>query len=84
MLMREALLRVANNANRYLIHNSMARVDDPLHTVEAALARATDERHQRFDIWLADTYGLRLKLLDPLLFLAWLDHQRNEGPQGAT
>jgi hypothetical protein len=79
-LLREALQRVGNNANRYLIHNANVRVPDPLHRVEAALARAEGERRERFDGWLLDTYGLRLKVLDPVLFFTWLDHLLNEAP----
>jgi len=74
VLLRDALKRVDNNSNRYLVHRENARVPDPLHRVEAALANSTHPKHAQFDTWVRDTYGLFLKPLDALLLLAWLDH----------
>jgi hypothetical protein len=84
VLLRSALKREHNNSNRYLIHNINAQEAEPLYSVEATLARDKDERQKRFDGWLFDTYGLHLKLLDPLLLFAWLDHQMSEGPRAAA
>lgn len=76
-LLRDALKRVDDNSDRYMIHSPEANVEDPLHNLEAALARASSQtqaqRRATYDAWLRDTYGLELRLYNPLLLLAWLD-----------
>jgi hypothetical protein len=75
-LLRGPLENKDGSGNHWLIHNSAARVPDPLHRIEAGLARTTDETlRDLFRNWINHTYGLSLKALDPLLLLAWLDHQ---------
>jgi hypothetical protein len=78
-LLHDALKRVANNSNRYMIHNPSVRVADPLHRVEALLARAPadDEKRQAFEDWLRDTYGLKLRLLPSVPLLGWIDNRLN-------
>jgi hypothetical protein len=78
-LLREALTRVDGNGNRFLVHDPNSRVADPLHRIEASLTRKESRSEQRgnFDSWLIDTYGLRLKLLNPLPLLARLDKHLN-------
>ncbi len=74
-LLRGPLENKDHSSNRWLIPNTAARVPDPLHRIEAGLARTPDDGlRDLFRNWMTYTYGLNLKALDPLLFLAWLDH----------
>ena len=72
-LMRDALKRADNNANRYIVHNPDAKVCDPLHRIESALF-ADKQKRQMFEDWIKDNYGLWSKTLNSINFLMHLDY----------
>jgi hypothetical protein len=73
-LMPAALEQKQDNPYRYMIHNPGVEAEDPLHKIEAHLIRKRSGDAIDFPQWVWDKYKLRVKAMDSLKLLVWIEH----------
>jgi hypothetical protein len=79
LLLPRALDDLNGNARRYLFHNPLAKVADPLHRIERTLLGEESDEHELFADWLRQHYKLRPRRGHSITLLRWMDHYLNQG-----